>query len=191
MAAQTGGAAAGMNPAHLKAAQASLPVFLEAMWHVSVVDIERTLGAVLHKVCRDHSVDEATRNKRAEALRELGAIFMKASSSKGGSKDARARVEEIVRLMAPPPGASTAGTSAGAAPEQHSASVPTAGVAAARAAAAKEDEANRKRVFTIAELRKMKVSELKKLMRARGVDVTMANEKEEFIQILLKLQTGA
>jgi hypothetical protein len=37
----------------------------------------------------------------------------------------------------------------------------------------------------------MKVSELKKLMRARGVDVTMANEKEEFIQILLKLQTGA
>ena len=190
-AAAAGGAAAGMNPAHLKAAQASLPVFLEAMWHVSVVDIERTLGAVLHKVCRDHSVDEATRNKRAEALRELGAIFMKASSSKGGSKDARARVEEIVRLMAPPPGASTAGTSAGAAPEQHSASVPTAGVAAARAAAAKEDEANRKRVFTIAELRKMKVSELKKLMRARGVDVTMANEKEEFIQILLKLQTGA
>ena len=69
--------------------------------------------------------------------------------------------------------------------------MPTAGVAAARAAAAKEDEANRKRVFTIAELRKMKVSELKKLMRARGVDVTMANEKEEFIQILLKLQTGA
>ena len=56
------------------------------MWHVSVVDIERTLGAVLHKACRDHSVDEATRNKRAEALRELGAIFMKASSSKGGSR---------------------------------------------------------------------------------------------------------
>ena len=158
------------------------------MWHVSS-STSSARSAPCSWVCRDHSVDEATRNKRAEALRELGAIFMKASSSKGGSR-ARARVEEIVRLMAPPPGASTAGTSAGAAPT-HSASVPTAGVAAARAAAAKEDEANRKRVFTIAELRKMKVSELKKLMRARGVDVTMANEKEEFIQILLKLQTGA
>jgi len=39
-----------LTPAQLKATQENLPVFLEAIWHVSVVDIERTLTAVTHKV---------------------------------------------------------------------------------------------------------------------------------------------
>ena len=41
-----------LTPAQLKATQENLPVFLEAIWHVSVVDIERTLTAVTHKVSR-------------------------------------------------------------------------------------------------------------------------------------------
>ena len=32
-----------LTPAQLKATQENLPIFLEAIWHVSVVDIERTL----------------------------------------------------------------------------------------------------------------------------------------------------
>ena len=101
-----------LTPAQLKATQENLPVFLEAIWHVSVVDIERTLTAVTHKVseprradrsprmhalttacrpppaqlCRDHSVDESTRLQRAHALRRIGAIFMEEALAKGGSK---------------------------------------------------------------------------------------------------------
>ena len=42
-----------LTPQQLKATQENLPIFLEAMWHVSVLDIERTLTAVTHKVSAD------------------------------------------------------------------------------------------------------------------------------------------
>ena len=47
-----------LSPTQLKATQDSLPVFLEAMWHVSVVDIEHTLTEITHKareIARDRA----------------------------------------------------------------------------------------------------------------------------------------
>ena len=49
-----------LSPTQLKATQDSLPVFLEAMWHVSVVDIEHTLTEITHKareIARDCARD--------------------------------------------------------------------------------------------------------------------------------------
>jgi hypothetical protein len=50
-----------LTPAQLKATQENLPVFLEAIWHVSVVDIERTLTAVTHKVSEPRRADRSPR----------------------------------------------------------------------------------------------------------------------------------
>ena len=90
-----------LTPQQLKATQETLPIFLEAMWHVSVVDIERTLTASIYKVCRDHSVSAEQRLKRGEAIAHLGRIFMEESLSVGGSKDPKEKVGEMVQMIAP------------------------------------------------------------------------------------------
>lgn len=67
---------ANMTPKQLKSTQESLPAFLEAMWHVSVLDIEKTLTNVTYKVFKDHSVPEDVRLRRAHAVLMVGKIFM-------------------------------------------------------------------------------------------------------------------
>ena len=44
------------------------------MWHVSVLDIERTLTMATQKVCRDHSVSEAVRKRRMEGIGILAEV---------------------------------------------------------------------------------------------------------------------
>ena len=81
-----------MSASQLRATQESLPVFLDATWHVGVVDIERTLMSVTHKVCNDFGVPEEERKLRAQALGVMGEAFMAVASAQGGSKDAKAQV---------------------------------------------------------------------------------------------------
>jgi curved DNA-binding protein CbpA len=50
---------------------------LEALWHISVLDIESTLRNALHKLLHDKSVDEGVITKRAIALSIMGGIFLK------------------------------------------------------------------------------------------------------------------
>lgn len=57
------------------------------MWNVSQLDIRQTLAKVGRKVTRDHSVDEATRNKRKVALKILGEAYMDRGLTFGGSID--------------------------------------------------------------------------------------------------------
>ena len=90
-----------LTPQQLKATQETLPIFLEAMWHLSVVDIERTLTQSISKVCRDHSVTEQQRLQRGEAIALLGAIFMEQALAVGGSKDPKEKVGEMVQMIAP------------------------------------------------------------------------------------------
>ncbi len=45
------------------------------MWNITLLDIEKTLSNVVHRVTHDHSIDDATRVKRNEALINLGEIF--------------------------------------------------------------------------------------------------------------------
>jgi curved DNA-binding protein CbpA len=53
-------------------------------WHVTELDIRKTLYSACHKVAHDHSVDEATMKKRIRALFIVGKVFMET----GGSKEA-------------------------------------------------------------------------------------------------------
>jgi len=173
---------ANMTAKQLKATQDSLPVFLEAMWHVSVLDIERTLTNVTHKLCRDHSVPEDERAKRAEALLKVGDIFMEEALNKGGSKDPKAKVKEMVALFAPsmtpgaaPGGGEGAGAEGGDAKKDSD------------EAARKEREEMAGKAYTVEELRGMSVKQLKAVVAAKGVRDVDVVEKEELVQVIYAL----
>jgi len=53
----------------------SLPVFLQTIWDVSVVDIEKTLDHICSNVLKDISVPWQIRYRRAMALLRMGRIF--------------------------------------------------------------------------------------------------------------------
>ena len=54
---------------------------MAVMWHVTELDLRATLAGVCKKVCRDRSVDEATRTRRKKGLVVLGEMYMKFGSS--------------------------------------------------------------------------------------------------------------
>ena len=174
----------GMTSSQMKATQENLPVFLEAMWQFSVVDIERTLTQVTHKVCKDHGVDAATRRKRAEAIGVLAEVFMAEAKARGGSKDPKEKVLEMVRMVMPMATGAQPGADGGDGGEGGEQEAASDGAQAGGAAAA---EAETKQ-YSLDELRAMPVRELKKLMRARGIAETDAVEKEEFVQLIFALQ---
>mmetsp|Transcript_12852 Transcript_12852/g.15364 ORF Transcript_12852/g.15364 Transcript_12852/m.15364 type:complete len:114 (+) Transcript_12852:1637-1978(+) len=49
---------------------------LEALWHISVLDIESTLRNATHKLLHDKSVDSNVITKRATALTIIGKVFL-------------------------------------------------------------------------------------------------------------------
>lgn len=52
-----------------------MPLFHDALWSATVLDVETTLSNVTRKVLRDMSVEKAARRRRADALLRLGRIF--------------------------------------------------------------------------------------------------------------------
>mmetsp|Transcript_5480 Transcript_5480/g.15254 ORF Transcript_5480/g.15254 Transcript_5480/m.15254 type:complete len:513 (+) Transcript_5480:529-2067(+) len=56
--------------------EAAMPVMLEAMWAANVVDIQNVLRSVCRKVLQDSSVSNEVCLLRAQALKELGEIFL-------------------------------------------------------------------------------------------------------------------
>ncbi|KAK9830201.1 hypothetical protein WJX72_010268 [[Myrmecia] bisecta] len=60
--------------------QERLSKVLESLWKINVLDIERTLGAVVDQVLMEPSVDRTTLLARAKGLRKLGVIFQGAKA---------------------------------------------------------------------------------------------------------------
>lgn len=52
-----------------------MPLFHDAFWSATTLDVEFTLGRVIQKVLRDMSVDKKVRRQRANALLRLGCIL--------------------------------------------------------------------------------------------------------------------
>lgn len=67
--AQQGAAAAGGSE------EDALPAMIEVMWNITVIDISTTLREVVMKVCKDTSVPDDVRKRRANAILELGGIW--------------------------------------------------------------------------------------------------------------------
>ena len=78
----------------------------EAAWRVSVLDMESTLRDATSKLFRDTSVDKATREKRARAVKTLAKAFLLAVDEAGHTetwKDAIAAQIAQQTGAAPPP----------------------------------------------------------------------------------------
>ena len=175
----------GLSATQLKATQESLPVFLEAMWHVSVLDIERTVNSVTHKLCRDHSVTPAERLLRAQALAVRGDIFLAAAVLHGGSKDPKEKVAEMVAIMVPGASGGGAGGAGGGAAGSCGSSGAGGGGAGGGAPPGSAPAAP---PLSAAEMRQLKPSELKRRLRGMGVTEFNVTEKEELVQLVLEKQ---
>ena len=169
-AAEGEGAGLGLTPNQLKATQESMPAFLEAMWHMSVIDIEGTLVEVTRKVCKDHAVSEELRKKRAEAIGIMGDIFMQAAVKKGGSKDPRAKVAEMVAMLAP------FGPGGGGGEATHEAS----GHAPA------PPPVQQPRAYSVEELNALSIKGLVQHARELGLAVPGGVEKSELVELILE-----
>ncbi|KAL7521702.1 hypothetical protein ACHAWX_006380 [Stephanocyclus meneghinianus] len=63
-----------------------LPAMIEMMWNITVIDISTTLREVVMKVCKDTSVSDEIRKKRANAIFELGTIWESLKKKEAGGK---------------------------------------------------------------------------------------------------------
>eukprot|EP01071_Lankesteria_metandrocarpae_P007248 Lankesteria_metandrocarpae@DN4627_c1_g1_i1.p1 len=86
----------------------ALPVILDTMLNICILDIDSTLNKTCKKVLKDMTVDLETRKMRAEALIELGTIMQaeagkKAKLKKGQQTDARRQMEEALLAAAQRP----------------------------------------------------------------------------------------
>jgi hypothetical protein len=68
---------------------------IEVMWNMTVIDISGTLREVVMKVCKDTSVSDDIRKKRANAILELGAIWEGLKK-----RDAGAKMQSIRKMYA-------------------------------------------------------------------------------------------
>ena len=66
---------------------------IEMMWNITVIDISTTLRGVLMKVCKDKSVSDTIRKKRARAVLELCAVWegLKSKGNEGGAQQKSVR----------------------------------------------------------------------------------------------------
>jgi len=71
----------------------TMPLFHDALWRVTAIDIEYTLAKVMQRVLRDMSVDKASRQLRAEALYRLGKILQEPLKEKRQEKTSGKAVE--------------------------------------------------------------------------------------------------
>jgi hypothetical protein len=69
----------------------ALPAMVEMMWNITVIDISATIREVVMKVLKDVSVSDDIRNKRAQAVKELGEIWESLKSTKSDGMQASVR----------------------------------------------------------------------------------------------------
>lgn len=81
-----------------------MPLFHDAFWSATALDIEFTLDRVIAKVLRDMSVDKPARRRRAEVLLKLGVLFQEPL------KEKRQRLKEAQPLALVAGSAEASGT---------------------------------------------------------------------------------
>ena len=87
--------------AEAKAAAEQMPAMLNAMWRVTVIDVERTLKSVCTMVLEDESVPFEARRVRADGMRRLGRLYsVAADHAQGGAKQRAQRHDHAMRDMA-------------------------------------------------------------------------------------------
>ncbi|KAJ1639098.1 X-domain of DnaJ-containing-domain-containing protein [Pavlovales sp. CCMP2436] len=166
---------------------------MEALWDVSVLDVEKTLRHACTKVLHDNSTTKPERKRRAAGLRVLAVAFEKAVPNDVKSAGMRAAMNEIMKGGGMPggfPGASGAAAGAGAdTDEEDGAPSPpafgAAGPSSAGAGSPPPPAAQTSRVWKEADASALSVKELKAELRARGVAHDQCVEKSELVAVLV------
>uniref|UniRef100_A0A7S0FAW9 J domain-containing protein n=2 Tax=Pyrodinium bahamense TaxID=73915 RepID=A0A7S0FAW9_9DINO len=98
-----------------------MPLFHDAFWSATALDVEFTLGKVIQKVLRDMSVDKKVRRQRADALLRLGTMLQepmkeqrRKASQVGGPGGAASTSPSAGLLAGAAPTGPAAATGAGA-----------------------------------------------------------------------------
>lgn len=69
-----------LNEEYMKeVCESSLPMILDAMLNICLMDVQTTVRSACKKILKDMSVDMSWRCKRAEALLEMGSVFIQVS----------------------------------------------------------------------------------------------------------------
>ena len=162
-------------------------------WHVSVLDIERTLTVVTQKVRKDHAATAEKCKKRMEGIGVAAEVFMAEAVAAGGSKDPRQGGRDgqhghAARAAAGDAAAEAAAGADGAAGGAGGAGGAGAGGAGGGGGSGGGAGVDAAKQYSLEELRAMPVRELKQRARARRRDDAV--EKEEFVQPLFVLQQG-
>ena len=91
----------GSEAARERAAAEQMPAMLNAMWRVTVIDVERTLKSVCTMVLEDEAVPPEARRIRADGMRRLGRLYSAAADhAQGGAKLRAQRHAHAMRDMA-------------------------------------------------------------------------------------------
>jgi len=94
-----------------------MPLFHDALWSATALDVEFTLGTVIQKVLRDMSVDKKVRRQRADALLRLGTLMQEPMKARQSAPAAGGSVGSTptAPLLQPAPASSSAGSASAAA----------------------------------------------------------------------------
>ena len=82
---------------------------LEMMAHITIIDVEKTVGAVCGRLLDDVSVDADVRRKRAEAMKKLSELLLQAKSSRADPQNWRAAAAAAAASAQGGQGANTPG----------------------------------------------------------------------------------
>jgi len=181
----------------------SMGEILEAMWDMSVLDIEKTLRHVCKKLLQDNGVDKKARHRRALALKVLGEAFEAAVPEAIRQAGMREAMDEMMQNGFAPAGGgegdedsdtdSDLTAEAAAAHEEWerargSGLSDDAGPHPAGAGSSAGPARATPRTFSPEEARELSSKELKAELRSRGLAHEHCVEKSELIDVLLASQ---
>jgi len=162
----------------------SMGDFLELMWDMSVLDVEKTLRHACKKLLSDSAVSKDVRRRRALGVRLLAQLLIDAVPPESRAAGMRSAMNEMMGQSygaGAHTGADADGADDAAEEEEEEGGGTGAGATPAHTAPAR-------RTYTEQEASALTAKELKAVLRERGVSTEQAVEKADLVRLVLESQ---